>query len=839
MSGAKQLALILTLLAAGCGGSRSRWTEGAPVAEQEPKPQDLLAYPADGQTAGVNPPGFSWTPGEKAEQYRLEVRKAGAGSSAILATPSQKSTVYPPYQRLEPGEYEWQVVYLDAGGTPAGVSKTRRFRLPAEAPVLLMPSIAEIKKKLAGTHPRVFLTNDRLNRIRQAVARGTLPSWQQLRTAADAALEEKSYPEPEPYRPGVPSGEEWLRTFTPGKVASAHAARTALMYKITGDARYLEGARRWMMTLAAWDPKGITSHGLKLPGGDVGNDEASMPMLERMSLAWDWAGDKLTPEERAKYLDSMTERGNQVLRTLEKQDFLSHPYNNHSGRALAFLGTAGLAFLGDIPEAEKWLDYVVRAYLTSYPSWGGDDGGWSQGLSYWSFYIYCHANFAEAFREVTGVDLFQKPFFRNTGYFAMYFQPPYSPRGAFADGGYHPPNESGGLLAGTLADMLGDPVLKWYSQKVAEMGEKNETKWREWFTEDVYATLAAGRARRVEPKAPAGLDEARLSADIGWVAMHSALGDPENDVWVLFRSGRFGSYSHSHSDQNTFQINAYRRSLAIDSGYYPSFGTPHHVLYTRQTLAHNGILVNGRGQPAFEWKASGEIEQFEKQGIVTLVRGEAGPAYNIPQPPSVLEQWTKNLKAPVPPMEPKVETFERTLAFVGSKTRPVLVVHDYLKTASPTTFDWLLHALNKMETGAGSILLRDGDARLAVRLIATVPYRISQHTSFPIKPEFAANTAYILGKESFADQWHLSATTGKPAAEVKFLAVMVPYRASEPEPKIEPIDAGTGFRIGDTQIAAWWGEGVTGHIQAGSLSGDGRLILRVTEDGRPRTAIGK
>ncbi len=179
------LVLILSL-AAGCGGSKFRWTEGVQVAEQEPKPQDLLAYPADGQIAGVNPPGFLWTPRDEAVQYRLEVRKAGAGSSAILAAAPQKSTVYPPYQRLEPAEYEWQVVYLDAGGKPTGLSKTRRFRLPAEAPVLLMPSVAEIKKKLAGTHPRVFLTNDRLNRIRQAVARGRLPSWTQLRSAADA-----------------------------------------------------------------------------------------------------------------------------------------------------------------------------------------------------------------------------------------------------------------------------------------------------------------------------------------------------------------------------------------------------------------------------------------------------------------------------------------------------------------------------------------------------------------------------------------------------------------------------------------------------------------------------
>jgi hypothetical protein len=142
---------------------------------------------------------------------------------------------------------------------------------------------------------------------------------------------------------------------------------------LTGDPKYLAGARRWLLTLAAWDPKGVTSYHL-IFGKGQGHNEAAMPMLERMSMAWDWIGDRLTAEERRIVLHSMTERGNQVLHTLENEDFLSHPVSNHAGRVIAFLGYAGLAFLGDIPEAEKWLDYALRSYLTSSPSFGGDEG---------------------------------------------------------------------------------------------------------------------------------------------------------------------------------------------------------------------------------------------------------------------------------------------------------------------------------------------------------------------------------------------------------------------------------------------------------------------------------
>ena len=828
---------MVGLFSSGCGTTASRWTDSLAVIERAPLAKDLAAYPADSQTVNVNPPGFCWTPNEKAKTYRLEVRKEGGSKGGIFTGPLV-STVYPPYQKLEPGNYQWQVVYLDENGADVGVSKTRSFVLPESAPELLMPDVAALKARLAGVRPRLFLGGGRLERLQAAIAKGNVPSWDRLRQTADAALEEELYPEPPILGD---SADDWMRTFTPGKQGSAHVVRTALAYRVTGEARYREAARRWLLNLASWDPRGITSHGIELPSGGIGNDEASMPMMERMSMAWDWIGDTLTPEERQKVLASMTERGNQVLRVLENEDFLSHPFGNHSGRAIAFLGNAGLAFLGDIPEAEQWLDYVLRSELTSYPSFGGDDGGWSQGLSYWSFYIYSHANFAVALRQATDTDLFKKPFFQNTGYFGLYFVPPYAPSGGFGDSAYHRPNESGGVLADTLAETSGDPVLKWYAKGIAEMGEENQTKWREWFVEDVYETLKAADASTLEPELPTKLDGSKHMKDIGWVAMHSALGDAKNDVWAMFRSGRFGSFSHAHADQNSFQLYAYGRALAIDSGYYPSYGTPHDILWTRQTGAHNGILVNGRGQPAFTWEAEGNIDHYERQGIVTLVRGQAADAYNLPQTESTARLWQKLLKEPVPPMDPKVENFERTLAFVASSTRPVLVVHDYVKTSGPAKFDWLLHALNRMETDSrtGAISIREGDVRVAVRLVASAPFRFSQTSKFTIEPEAASNTAYILGKASFADQWHLKATTDTPGDEVKFLAILVPYRESEPEPKIELLqgDGTIGFRVAGTDVAAWWGAGSRGKISAAGVTGDGRMVVNATEPGKAAHVI--
>jgi len=128
---------------------------------------------------------------------------------------------------------------------------------------------------------------------------------------------------------------------------------------------------------------------------------------------------------------------------------------------------------------------------------------------------------------------------------------------------------------------------------------------------------------------------------------------------------------------------------------------------------------------------------------------------------------------------------------------------------------------------------------MAVRLAATVPYQFSQTDKFPIAPERATNTAYILVDKPFVNQWHLKASTRTPVREAKFLAVLVPYRASEPQPEIAPLDGrGTsGFRVAGTEIAAWWGDGDRGKVSAGEVAGEGRLVVRVTEDGKATTVV--
>ena len=813
---------------------------GLEVDEPEPAGQHLLHYPQDGAEVKINPPGFTWTAHERAANYRFLLFRGSQGKEPYLSLEGLGSTVAALKEPLEPGEYSWLVAYRGSWGEDIGRSRLRGFVVPEGLETLVMPDVARIREKLKGVRPRIFLTPASIARIKTAIEQDRLPFWKLCRILADKALNEELYPEPAPYVDGVFEVSEWRRIYTPGKVGSVHAVRLALAWKLTGEERYLKGAKKWLVHLAGWDPRGTTSHNLRLTDGSHGNDEASMPMLERMAIAYDWLAGELNPAEKNLVLSSLRERGNQVLELLQRHDFLSNPWSNHEGRVLAFLGLAGLSLLGELPEAERWLDYVLRCYLTSYPSWGGDDGGWAQGLSYWSAYLLWLTGFADALREVTDIDIYKKPFFKNNGYFAVYFHPPYAGRGGFGDGGEGAPSLIEKLLLRKYVLAFRDPVLVWQAENI-DYDESHLSRlqvlpdkmdWKEWCMEDVVAVLSAVPAD-LEARSPAGLPPAKLLKDIGWVAMHSDLGNADNDVWVLFKSSRFGSFSHSHADQNSFQVNAYGEPLLIDSGYYPWYGSPHHNLWTRQTRAHNAILINGRGQASSSMASRGRIEHFEHSGLLTVSTGETAAAYNLAPQESLVNQWKEHLAEPMPPEEPKALVVRRTLALAGHKERPWIAVHDYLKTEGPARFDYLLHTMEKMELDRQNarVFVRYGVAGLDIYFMSQVGLDFHRDGMFPIPPEER--------HQDSPEQWHFTAGTVEPTDEMRFLVVMVPCRGRQAPVAVKKLDYGSvrGFQVGEEKVLAWWGEGEVGEFADAGVQGRGKMLIELIEEGQTKQSL--
>ena len=71
--------------------------------------------------------------------------------------------------------------------------------------------------------------------------------------------------------------------------------------------------------------------------------------------------------------------------------------------------------------------------------------------------------------------------------------------------------------------------------------------------------------------------------------------------YLLFDAGQFGEAGHPHEDKLSFLLHAYGRPLIIDSGIGDAaegtvLGEPASESYFRSSLAHNSLIIDGKGQ---------------------------------------------------------------------------------------------------------------------------------------------------------------------------------------------------------------------------------------------------
>ncbi len=792
--------------------------------ERAPGVKEFEPAPADGSTPSVNPPPVRWLAHEGVARWRVTL--TGPGGKRLEFGPL-RDPILALRKKLAPGPWSWQFIGLDSAGREVGRSNERSFTVRRGLPGFAAPDAGKLARKWKGLRPRLFA--GRVALVREHLDGEFAGAFARLEKWCRLAEKEPAIAEPAPFRPfagdTVEHNQDWWRILSAGKVASAHAVRFALSYLLTDNARHLELARRWTMNVLSWDPWGTTS--LQIC------DEAGMPIIERMAWVYDWLYQHWSDSERERFLQVMLARAEEARERDRQVGFAARPFFNHQCRTLAFTGAAGVAFLGDIPQATEWLQYILDVLAVSYPSgsWGSDDGGWSQGLNYWSAYMNRLVHFVCAAAELD-IDLAANPYYRNTGYFAVYNLPPYAPGGGFGDS-CGPANRPGfiqKLVVGAFAAAAGDGWLRGYADAIPvkwrppeEMltaeGSPVDTarRWDAWGVSEVTALLLTP-GPGLEPEDISELPAAREFPYIGWAAMHSALGDAERDTWLLFKSGPFGSVSHSHADQNSFNLFAYGQALLIDSGYYPWYGSVHDVLWTRQTWAHNAVLVGGRGQPPFDWFARGGVQGFAEKFPFAYARGEAKEAYNRPPEKLARKLAEKHRPELLELMGPatEVERASRSVLMVAGE-RPWYVVLDWLEVADAVKFQWLAHALEEMEIVEGGFNVQKKGARLAARFVCPGDVKITQQDRFAVAPEGRMKDA--------ANQWHLQAETVEPARQARFMTVLVPHREGERPAAVEPVEAEgvIGARVGKDLVLAP-GHGVVGAIRWGNLEAEAAAV---------------
>jgi hypothetical protein len=728
------------------------------------KPDEWGYRPADGSAARLNPPSFTWLHEASARTYTIQWARQETFTNAV----SVSGVPWPTYTHdapLAPGTWYWRYRFAAANGAESNWSITRSVIVPADAAAFPMPTRAQQKERVPAGHPRLFLRPEDLPRLRELAQGREAERFARLRAEADRLL--KAGPTLEPEHLGSARNKEdaeavkyWWPNRTQTEKACVEAETIAFVYLITQDKKYGEAARRWVLHLASWNPDGPTNFKL--------NCEAGKPMLFRPARAYDWAHDLFTPDDRAR-IQAITRRRIQDAwesgEVARGTGHLNRPYNSHGNRVWHKLGEAGIAFLGEIAEAETWLDYAVNKFYACYPVWSDDDGGWHEGVSYWSGYMGKSVWWLQVAQSALGIDGLKKPFFAQVGDYPLYIAPPNSPNSGFGDLSYGPPSRGvGGFMeyhnraAGHQSNPRpGQPSLAptgGEGARRAGEGENRAAYWR-WWTEQwgmrgpdgiLGFLYVANLPSPPAAKPPTDLPVSKIFHGLGVASLHTTLLDSHDDVHFLFKSSPFGSQSHGHNPQNTFQLNAYGEALLTTCVYRDLHGSKFHYQWAHSTVAHNGVLVNGEGQLKHTALPLGRIVTEQLTPKYDYIVGDATPAYG--------GRLTRAL---------------RQVAFVKGDA-PVIVICDELAAPEPATFQFLLHALKPFTVDDAQSLLfvEQPGAGVTVRYLPPAPLKFRQWDGYDPKPS-----------KPFPNQWHVEASTQDKRNAIAMLTVIVPYRAGK------------------------------------------------------------
>jgi hypothetical protein len=308
-----------------------------------------------------------------------------------------------------------------------------------------------------------------------------------------------------------------------------------------------------------------------------------------------------------------------------------------------------------------------------------------------------------------------------------YFDPPGSPARLFGDGHEQAMlNEHRARYGKGYASFAPSPLAQWWASRLS--GEDASR------AEYLLSPLGSEKKVSLPQDAPNSL----YLPSTGWVAMHSSLAD-DGRTSVYFKSAPppFGAFNHSHADQNGFVLNAGGQRLAIESGYYDAYKSPHWMKWLHQTRSKNAITYDGgKGQLFFE--------QDDKEGYGGVTRFASAPGYDI-----VSGDATRAYGG-------AVTAALRTLVYL----RPdVVVVYDRLASNTPRQWEWNIHALNRMEGEGNRIIIKNGGQSLCVDMLAGPPLTFTQTNEWTAPPR------------SGAEQWHgRFATQPLPAAQ--FIALL-------------------------------------------------------------------
>lgn len=614
-----------------------------------------LVMPAQPQAASQplqNPPTLSWPLRTAAPGYELQL--VGGVSTFTYRSVDNWLQLK---SKLPAGSYRWKVrVVTTAGAAVTPWSDERSFTVAADTGSFVLPAPSVLMATAAQrSRPRAWPRGDELLALKTDLAGARKVGYTALKARVQGKIGGALLAEPTQAFNTMPAGA--AKNQAVGDLRNAlnneqeNLAGLELLWHTERNRTWLDEGKRRAIAFAKWDPAGNS--------GLVSHNQATRTLMYMLAMAYDTFYDDWTPTERQLLLTSIKKRYADIHDVIVGNGSLAdNPYNPWSSYTLGYLVAVAPLISGDVPEANAWFGSAYSLYTATFPSWSGDDGGYANGTAYGVWDVPESIFLWDTLRWSTGFDFYRKPAIKNFGRFMAYFLPPGAPEGVFGDGAEVEMASSIARYAKGFAARAPSTLMTWYSKKLS--GEDRSA----------VSMLDGPSSYNQPPDCQCTPPDSAYFPSVGWAAMHSSIADTSR-LSVYFKSSSYGSFNHSHADQNSFVIHARGSVVGMDSGVYDYYGSPHWRDWYKQTRAHNAITYDGGigqglGTDGLGSKSlNGQIDKFTSTAAYDMVAGDATAAYqgNL----SKAKRWVVLL-------------------------RPnTVVVVDQLASATPRSWEWNYH----------------------------------------------------------------------------------------------------------------------------------------------------
>lgn len=634
---------------------------------------------------------------------------------------------------LGAGVYSWKVTYTKQDGSSV-TSQTRRFLIPAAGLPSVPSSASFANAVLVKSHPRLLPTGSSFAAI-AAKARGGeyKPPFENFLAmtptyAAKAIPEAPQNLELSDFGGDSIKFEDWKRKLR-NQILDERAIieNLGFAYHFTGNTTYRESALKRLQSLAAWPYDGASSERVQ--------DQVNREVLLIMAIGLDLFQDRLNEPSAADIRNSMVACLKARIAQIDFESFNRYPYNSHTLTAVMYVleamtyaaGTPGLANDGGRADLEKYWNLGI----TTFASWGGSsDGAFANSMGYGWYAAASIVRFMAIMKLAANFDFTSWPQAVGIGDFLVAMSAPleniHQAFGDEADATNHYQLYSGDTMR-MLAYLTGKAEHEWYWRLRAE---NLTNKWL--FAPLHFMLLGTSLPTPTPPKRALQFANSFLFEDAGYVALHVRTSDADRTS-VFFRSSRFGSFNHSHADQNAFTFISKGKDILISGGVYDSFGSDFHRNVTRATRYKNALTFDGGigqsepslspvapGAPVDSMTAIGRVMNFADTGVWAITSGDATAAYRGRDTNTGAERQL-------------LSAAYRTVAL--NRSERVVVVYDYASSESAKKWELNFQTLaSNSPAVSGEVLKITNESSSACIQVFGLPgsYAITQ--GYPLAP---------------------------------------------------------------------------------------------------------